>query len=82
MRVFKCVVRGLCSYVCLCDVDTPYLHVSARVQVPVCLCMGVHLQGRQHVCFLVCASLCPCLCQWQFGLDSSWPVWRVYSGVP
>lgn len=77
-----CAVRALCSYVCLCYVDTLYLHVSAGVLVPVCLCVGVRLQGWQHVCLLVCASLCPLLCQWQFGLDSSWPGWRVYSGVP
>lgn len=75
VQVSKCRwVACLCgTFACIsghvspCAMHRQYVHASVCVLVPMCLCVGVCIQGGWYVCFLVCASMCLLMCWWWFG---------------
>ena len=60
--MFACVS----GYVSPCGMHRLYVHASVCVLAPMCLCVGVCMQGGWYVCFLVCASMCLLMCWWWF----------------
>lgn len=74
--VGKCVCVGCASgYVSLARMYRQCVHASRCVLTPMCLGVGVCMQGGWCVYFLVCASMSVLTCWWQPGARLGLGLW-------